>query len=95
DEPAAFLDLKHQVRVFELMRRLNRERGMTIIAALHDLNLAALFFPRLVLLGGGRVFRDGPARDVLTEANIRAVYGVEVRVEPAGPAGGLHVFLRV
>ena len=94
DEPAAFLDLKHQVRVFELMRRLNRERGMTIIAALHDLNLAALFFPRLVLLAGGKVFRDGPARDVLTEENIREVYGVEVRVQADGPDQRVQVFLR-
>ena len=45
DEPSAFLDLKHQVQVFELMRRLNREHSLTIVAALHDLNLAALFFP--------------------------------------------------
>ena len=42
DEPSAFLDLKHQVQVFELMRQLNREHGLTIVAALHDLNLAAL-----------------------------------------------------
>jgi iron complex transport system ATP-binding protein len=54
DEPSAFLDLKHQVQIFELMRRLNRERGLTIVAALHDLNLAALFFPRLVMLRDGK-----------------------------------------
>ena len=94
DEPAAFLDLKHQKGVFDLMRRLNGERGLTIVAALHDLNLAALYFPRLLLLGDGKIFRDGPPEEVLTEANIRAVYGVEVRVERPGPERRPHVFLR-
>jgi iron complex transport system ATP-binding protein len=86
DEPAAFLDLKHQVRVLELMQRLNRERKLTIIAALHDLNLAALFFPRLVMLRDGKIYRDGTPKDVLTEQNIQEVYGIGVRVQP-DPSG--------
>jgi iron complex transport system ATP-binding protein len=81
DEPSAFLDLKHQVQVFELMRRLNRERSLTIVAALHDLNLAALFFPRLVMLRDGRIYRDGTPRDVLTEETIEEVYGVHVKIQ--------------
>ena len=81
DEPSAFLDLKHQVQVFELMRRLNRQRGLTIIAALHDLNLAALFFPRLILLRDGRIYRDGSPKEVLTEDTITEIYGIKVRVE--------------
>ncbi len=86
DEPSAFLDLKHQVQVFELMRRLNREHSLTIVAALHDLNLAALFFPRLVMLRDGRVYRDGSPKEVLTEETIEEVYGIRVRVEP-DPSG--------
>jgi iron complex transport system ATP-binding protein len=81
DEPSAFLDLRHQVQVFELMRRLNRERGLTIVAALHDLNLAALFFPRLVLLRDGKIYRDGSPKEVLTEETIEEIYGIKVRVE--------------
>jgi len=81
DEPSAFLDLKHQVQVFELLRRLNRERGLTIVAALHDLNLAALYFPRLIMLREGIIYRDGPPSEVLTEKTIEEVYGVRVRVE--------------
>jgi iron complex transport system ATP-binding protein len=81
DEPSAFLDLKHQVQVFELMRRLNRERGLTIVAALHDLNLAALFFPRLVMLREGKVYRDGTPKDVLTKDAIAEIYGVNVRID--------------
>jgi iron complex transport system ATP-binding protein len=93
DEPAAFLDLKHQVRVFELLRGLNRERGLTIVAALHDLNLAALFFPRLALLAEGRVYRDGSAIEVLTEENIREVYGIGVRVRRDESDDRLQIFL--
>jgi cobalamin transport system ATP-binding protein len=81
DEPSAFLDLRHQVQVFELMRRLNRERGLTIVAALHDLNLAALFFPRLVMLSEGKIYRDGSPKEVLTEETIEEIYGIKVRVE--------------
>jgi iron complex transport system ATP-binding protein len=81
DEPSAFLDLKHQVQVFELMRRLNRDRRLTIVAALHDLNLAALFFPRLIVLRDGRIYRDGTPRDVLTEETIEEVYGIHVKIQ--------------
>jgi len=81
DEPSAFLDLKHQVQVFELMRRLNRERGLTIVAALHDLNLAALFFARLILLRDGKIYSDGTPKEVLTEETIRQVYEIQVRVQ--------------
>jgi iron complex transport system ATP-binding protein len=81
DEPSAFLDLKHQVQVFELLRRLNSERGLTIVAALHDLNLAALFFPRLVMLRRGEIYRDGAPPEVLTEKTIEEVYGIRVRVK--------------
>jgi iron complex transport system ATP-binding protein len=86
DEPSAFLDLKHQVQVFELLHRLNRERGLTIVAALHDLNLAALFFPRLVMLRNGRIYSDGVPSEVLTEKMIEEVYGLRVRVA-ADPSG--------
>jgi iron complex transport system ATP-binding protein len=81
DEPSAFLDLKHQVQVFELLRQLNRDRGLTIVAALHDLNLASLFFPRLVVLRDGKIYRDGSPKEVLTEKTIEEVYGIRVRIE--------------
>ena len=81
DEPAAFLDLKHQVQILQLLRRLNRERGLTIVAALHDVNLAALFFPRLVMLCDGKIYRDGTPAEVLTEETIYDVYGIRVRIE--------------
>ncbi len=80
DEPTSFLDLKHQVAIYGLIRRLNREREITVVAVSHDVNLAAQFCGRLVLISDGRVFADGSPAEVLTEANIREVYGTPVVV---------------
>jgi iron complex transport system ATP-binding protein len=94
DEPSAFLDLKHQVQVFELVHRLNRERGITVVAALHDLNLAALFFPRLVMLRDGRIYRDGTPAEVLTEETIQEIYGIRVQVQHDPSGRKPQIFLR-
>jgi iron complex transport system ATP-binding protein len=77
DEPTVHLDLRHQVEVMELLGDLNARQGTTILAVLHDLGLAAHFFPRLVLLDGGRVVGDGPASEVLAPDRIREVFGVD------------------
>ena len=79
DEPTAHLDIKYQVEVLELAQRLNRERGMTVIAAMHDLNLAARYFPRLLLFQRGVVADAGPA-EVLQPDLLSRVYGVNVQV---------------
>jgi iron complex transport system ATP-binding protein len=76
DEPTVHLDLRHQVEAMELMRDLNERDGTTLVAVLHDLALAAHFFPRLVLLNHGRLVADGAPAEVLTDANIREVFGV-------------------
>ncbi len=64
------------------------EQGLTVIAAMHDLNLASLYFDRLILLKEGRVSAEGTPAQVLTEDRIREVFSASVRVEPH-PAGGL------
>lgn len=81
DEPTAFLDIKHQVAVYDLMKQLSREQGLAVVAILHDLNLAALYCDRLVLLKAGRVFCQGAPEQVLTYANIKAVYETEVYID--------------
>lgn len=77
DEPTVHLDLRHQVEVMELVGDLNSRDGTTILAVLHDLVLAASFFPRLILLDRGRIVADGPPGEVLTPERIRAVFGVD------------------
>ncbi len=79
DEPTAHLDIKHQVEVLELLSRLNLERGLTVVAALHDLSLAARYFPRLVLFSR-RVVRDGSPEHVLDAVALEQVYETPVRV---------------
>ncbi len=79
DEATAHLDLHHQVGLLGLVQRLNQERGLTVIAAIHDMNLAALWFDRLVLLHEGRVYADGPPAEVLRPAVLEPVF--ECRVE--------------
>ncbi len=79
DEPTAHLDIKYQVETLELVQRLNRERGVTVIAAMHDLNLAARYFPRLLLFQRGIVADAGPA-EVLEPGLLSRVYGVNVQV---------------
>jgi iron complex transport system ATP-binding protein len=77
DEPTAHLDIRHQVEVMELLVELNRRDDTTVIAVLHDLALAAHFFPRVVVLDDGRVVADGPPVETLDPARIRAVFGVD------------------
>jgi iron complex transport system ATP-binding protein len=77
DEPTVHLDLRHQVEVMELLVDLNERDGTTIVAVLHDIGLAAHFFPRLLVLDRGRLVADGTPRDALDEERIRDVFGVD------------------
>jgi len=79
DEPTAHLDIKYQIETLALLQRLNRERGVTVVATMHDLNLAARYFPRLIVFQRGVVADAGPA-EVLEPELLSRVYGVNVRV---------------
>ena len=92
DEPTASLDLGYQLEVASLLTRLNRERGVTMVLATHDLNLAASLCDRLVLMRDGRVLAQGPTRDVLTAATIqRALRRRRRRAAFTAAAGHLTV----
>src|SRR5881409_1623820 len=81
DEPTAHLDLRYQAEVAALMRRLNHERGMTILLVSHDLNLAAEVCDRLLLLAGGRGAAMGAPEAVLEQSLLASVFGCEVIVD--------------
>jgi iron complex transport system ATP-binding protein len=81
DEPTAHLDLRYQVEVAALLRRLNRERGTTVLLVSHDLNLAAEVCDRLLLLNQGRVAALGAPEAVLDEALLASVFGCAVVVD--------------
>lgn len=80
DEPTSNLDIRHQLEVLRLLQFLSQEKKMTVLMVLHDLNLAARFSKKLLLLHKGKIFAAGSPQAVLTLENIRAVYGVEVRI---------------
>lgn len=81
DEPTSHLDIRHQVEVLTLLRGLSRE-GLTVIAVLHDINLAALFCDRLIILSRGRISADGTPEQVLQPATIADAYGCNVAIQP-------------
>jgi iron complex transport system ATP-binding protein len=80
DEPTAALDIGHQQQALDLLDVLREESGLTLVAAMHDLTLAAQYADRMVLLDEGRVAADGLPRDVVTEEVIGRHYGATIRV---------------
>ena len=80
DEPTAHLDLKHQLEVFERVRRLVEENGLAVVAALHDLNWALRYADRVAVLERGRLVACGPPLDVLQPELVRRVWGVRVQI---------------
>jgi len=80
DEPTAHLDINHQTEILNIVRRLNRDLGLTVIMVLHDLNLASEYCDQLLLLKGGRIFKMGPPQEVITRESIAAVYGSRVLI---------------
>ncbi|MFH1318542.1 MAG: ABC transporter ATP-binding protein [Candidatus Omnitrophota bacterium] len=74
DEPTSHLDIAHQIHLLDLIKKMNRDKGLTVIIVFHDLNLASSYCKRLLLLNEGRIFKDGTPSEVLTYQNIEDVY---------------------
>ena len=92
DEPTTHLDVGHQLDLLERVRRLVRERGITVVAALHDLNLAARFADRIVVLWRGRCVADGPPGQVLSSELLARVWGIDAELRK-DPGSGLPYLL--
>ncbi|UVI32615.1 ABC transporter ATP-binding protein [Paenibacillus spongiae] len=80
DEPTTYLDIAHQLELMELIRRLNREQGITVIMVLHDLNQAARYCDRIVAVKEGAVVREGKPSEVFQIEFFREVFGIEAKV---------------
>lgn len=91
DEPTSFLDLKHAVVLLDLVRELCRTRGLAVAVVLHDLNLAAMYCDRLLLLDRGHVHAAGTPDQVLTYQDLCTVYGTDLYVAPNDVTGRLVV----
>lgn len=92
DEATSALDLARRVEAFDLLAAQNRS-GSTVLAAVHDLNLAALYCPRLIFLKAGRVALDGPTAEIFTAANLKDIYDTDIRVAPHPVTGAPQAHL--
>ncbi len=93
DEPTAHLDIAHQIKVLDLIRRLNKELGLTVIIVLHDLNLASEYCDRIILLDNGYIYKTGSPQEVLTYHIIEEVYKTVVIVGNNPVSSKPYIFL--
>ena len=91
DEATAFLDIKYQIALFELIKTLHKEKGLTVLVVTHEINLAAQYADRVILLRGGKIHRMGSPAEVITEGNIREVYEADVFVDQNPRTGSPRV----
>jgi len=74
DEPTTHLDITHQIETLDLIKKLNKEKNLTIIVVLHDLNMASEYCEKIIMLENGEIYREGTPEEVLTYKNIEEVY---------------------
>ena len=84
DEPTTYLDIRYQIEILELVKKLNREFGITIIMVLHDINQAIYFSDCVIGLKDGLVEMEGNPQEVITRESIRSLYGIELDVTVIG-----------
>lgn len=92
DEPTAHLDIGHKVKILDLIRKMNEEKGITVILVIHDLNLAADYSDRVLLLKKGLLYSEGTPEEVITEKNIEEVYETEI-LSVLNPVTGRNIVL--
>ena len=93
DEPTSHLDIGHQSSVLNVIKNLNRDKGLTVISVMHDLNLAGEYCDRLILMNKGLIEKEGKSADVLTYKDIKKVYNTEIFVDKNPVTKKPHVFL--
>ena len=80
DEPISNLDIRHQFEVMNIVRSLIDSKGILALMVLHDLNIAARYSDKIIIMDEGRIVYYGPPADVLSKDNIASIYGVEVHI---------------
>ncbi len=94
DEPISFLDIKYQIEILEILRVLNQKHSVTVIIALHDLNLASKYCSRLLLLKEGQIVREGSPNSILEKSIIESVYETQIKTLTDEEDGSLIVLPR-
>ncbi|WP_053954962.1 heme ABC transporter ATP-binding protein [Inediibacterium massiliense] len=81
DEPTSSLDIRHQIEILQLIKNSNQKEGRTVVAVLHDINLAARFSTHILLLKNGKIIGSGSPDEVITVENLKNAYGMDMVVE--------------
>ena len=82
DEPNAHMDIEHQLMIFEILKKINKEDGTTILTVSHDLNSVGIFFDRVIIMKSGKIVYDGNKSSILTKEVIKEIFNVDVLVYP-------------
>ncbi len=82
DEPNTHLDLRHQIEILALIKKIVNEKSISVVSVFHDLNLASIYSDEILLLDSGKVLAHGTPNTVLNEMNIKMVFGTEVIIDP-------------
>jgi iron complex transport system ATP-binding protein len=93
DEPTSFLDLRYKREIFDLISSLTQDSGLSVLVVSHDIDLAAQYSDRIVLLKQGQIYSEGAPEEVITVSNIEAVYGCPVIVDKHPATGSARVSL--
>ncbi|HHV80285.1 MAG: ABC transporter ATP-binding protein [Dictyoglomi bacterium] len=91
DEPTSHLDISYQIEMLDLIKRLVKEKGISVLSALHDPNLASQFCDKIILMKDGTIYDFGPPRDVLTSANLKEVFNIDVIVRQHPVYDGIYI----
>lgn len=93
DEATSHLDMNHRLEIMQIIERLNTEHEITVLMVSHDLNLAAEFCSRLIMLDHGKIISDGPPDEVLNEKTLEKVYHCKLQVNKSQPGGSINITL--
>lgn len=91
DEPTSHLDINHQIEILNLLRKLNKENGTTIVLVIHDINLAARYSDEIVMLNEGKILGIGKPEEVITNINIERAYDIKVVIEKSKITDSLYL----
>jgi iron complex transport system ATP-binding protein len=91
DEPTVYLDLKHQIQFYDIIEKLNSERGITVLSVTHDINLAARYSRRMIAIRDGQIVADGPPESVLTAEKMHDIFEVRSSVVRRPDGRGVYV----
>ena len=93
DEPSSHLDLHHQIKIFDLLKKLSSDNGLTIITVTHDLNLVGIYSKEVVFMNEGKIIIDGEKKMIFTKANIKRVFNVNTEVIFSANNNNANVFV--